>query len=275
MADVFTSAPLEGNQLAVFPDARRIPEGMMQTIAKEMNFPETVFVLPAEGNGTVRVRIFTPATELPFAGHPTLGTSFLLGELLQLDRVVLETGAGPIPVALERADGQLVFGRMDQPIPSPTRIPFEGPLLAALGVNESLLPVEAYQNGPFHVFVCLESEAAVAALGPDFNALLALPPHAANCFAGSGTRWKTRMFAPSAGINEDPATGSAAGPLALHLGRHGRVPFGQQIEITQGVEVGRPSRLYATAFGTTDKCEGIEVGGSAVIIASGELRPLV
>ena len=143
-------------------------------------------------------------------------------------------------------------------------------LLRALGVARSALPVEAYENGPLHVFVELDGEDAVAALAPDMGALAALWPAAANCFAGSGRRWKTRMFAPGGGVPEDPATGSAAGPLAVHLGRHGRIGFGEEIEIRQGAEVGRPSLLYARAEGGEQGIERVEVGGSAVIVAGGQ-----
>src|SRR5256885_4305349 len=145
-------------------------------------------------------------------------------------------------------------------------------LLEALGVERSELPVELYNNGMRHVYVALRSEDEVAGLRPDL-ARLELPPDlGVNCFAGSGTRWKTRMFAPGGGVAEDPATGSAAGPLALHLARHGRIAFGEEIEISQGAEVGRPSTLFARADGTADNVERVEVGGSAVIVARGEFR---
>jgi trans-2,3-dihydro-3-hydroxyanthranilate isomerase len=136
----------------------------------------------------------------------------------------------------------------------------------------SELPVEYYDLGPGHVYVALPNEDAVAALRPDFGAIERLTAAGVNCFAGSGAKWKTRMFAPGAGPAEDPATGSAAGPLAIHLARHGRIEFGQEIEITQGVEIKRPSKLYATAWGTPDAIERVEVGGSAVIVARGEFR---
>src|SRR5205823_13896797 len=131
----------------------------------------------------------------------------------------------------------------------------------------SELPVELYDNGARHVYVALRSEEEVAALAPDLARLRKLDVLGTNCFAGSGARWKTRMFAPGAGVPEDPATGSAAGPLAVHLARHGRIDFGQEIEIRQGVEVGRPSLLYARAAGSAQGLERVEVGGSAVIVA--------
>jgi trans-2,3-dihydro-3-hydroxyanthranilate isomerase len=272
IADVFTSTPLEGNQLAVFTDGDGLPADRMQKIARELNLSETVFVLPAEQGGDARIRIFTPTNELPFAGHPVLGSAFVIGERLSNPVVRLETGAGVIPVALERDFDRIVFGRMHQPVPSWQPYEREGELLAALGVERSELPVEAYKNGPLHVFVALESEAAVAALKPDLGALGELADVGANCFAGSGSRWKTRMFAPAHGVAEDPATGSAAGPLAIHLARHGRISFGDEIEIRQGVEIGRPSLLHARVEGSPERIERVEVGGAAVVVAHGEYR---
>jgi trans-2,3-dihydro-3-hydroxyanthranilate isomerase len=272
VADVFTDAPLTGNQLAVFTDATGLPEELLQPLALEIGFSETVYVLRPEGEGHARMRIFTPNTELPFAGHPTLGTAFVLGGPLQLGVINLETGVGVVSVELTRDEsGRIVFGRMSQPVP--TWGPFEEPgLLAALGVERSELPVEAYDNGVLHAYVGLPSREAVAALRPDWNALLGFGLVGVNCFAGEGTSWKTRMFSPVDGVGEDAATGSAAGPLAVHLARHGRIPFGEEIEIEQGTEISRPSRLYARVEGSPERIERVEVGGSAVIVARGEFR---
>ncbi|MGH2669275.1 MAG: PhzF family phenazine biosynthesis protein, partial [bacterium] len=219
VADVFTDRPLAGNQLAVFTDARGLDPETMQALALEIGFSETVFVLPPEADGDARIRIFTPRVELPFAGHPVLGTAFVLAAPLQRAVIGLETGSGVVPVELERDEsGAIVFGRMTQPVP--TVEPYAGAeaLLRALGVETSLLPVERYDNGIGHTFVTLGSREEVAALRPDFSALAELEVMV-SCFAGSGARWKTRWFAPFDGVPEDPATGSAAGPLACHLCR--------------------------------------------------------
>jgi trans-2,3-dihydro-3-hydroxyanthranilate isomerase len=271
VVDVFTSRPLEGNQLGVFLDGRPFRPDQMLRLAREMNFAETVFLLPPEAGGDVSVRIFTPGAELPFAGHPVLGTAFVVGTATGADAVVLETRAGPVPVTLEREEGRIVFGRMQQPIP--TWEPFEraAELLSALGVRASGLPVELYRSGPGHVYVSLPSEREVAELRPDMAALVDLGI-AANCFAGRGPSWKTRMFFPAGGIPEDPATGSAAGPLAAHLARHGQIAFGEHVEIRQGGELNRPSLLYAKATGSPERIESIEVGGGAQIVASGHFR---
>jgi trans-2,3-dihydro-3-hydroxyanthranilate isomerase len=266
IVDVFTDLPLAGNQLAVFTDAREIPEEMLQPLAREMGFSETVFVYRAAGDGHVRVRIFTPATELPFAGHPVLGSAFVLAGPLQLQVIHIETGAGIVPVRLEREEARIVFGWMEQPYPTVDRFSEEAPLLAALGLERSALPVELYDNGLRFVYVGLYSEQEVAELAPDFQALRRFDV-GIDCFAGSGDRWKARMFAPSFGVAEDPATGSAAGPLGLHLLRHGLVEPGAEIRIAQGAELGRPSTLHARADDAR-----VEVGGSAVIVARGEFR---
>src|SRR5438093_11462436 len=144
IVDVFTDTPFEGNPLAVFTDAREIPEERLQQIAREMNLSETAFVFRPDGEGHARVRIFTPATELRFAGHPTLGTAFVLAAPLQLDEIRLETLSGVVPVRLERDESRLVFGRMLQPLPTVEPFPDEAELLSALGVERSELPVEIY-----------------------------------------------------------------------------------------------------------------------------------
>jgi trans-2,3-dihydro-3-hydroxyanthranilate isomerase len=273
VADVFTDEPLAGNPVAVFTDARELEAAEMQRLALEMNLSESVFVFPAEAEGHARIRIFTPSVELPFAGHPTLGTAFVLAQPMQLAVIRLETGKGIVPVELEREGPRIVFGRMVQPVPSWEPFAEADALLTALGAKHSELPVELYDNGVRHVYVALGSEDEVAALRPNLGALSEFPAVVGtNCFAGSGSRWKTRMFAPGGGVVEDPATGSAAGPLAVHLARHGRIGWGEEVQITQGVEIGRPSTLYARADGSADQIDRVEVGGSAVIVARGEFR---
>jgi len=271
IVDVFSERPLAGNQLAVFTNAQPVPERLLQPLAKEIGFSETVFCYPAEAEGHARIRIFTPASELPFAGHPTLGTAFVLAAPMQLGSIGLETGSGLVTVELERGEsGRIRFGRMGQPLPRIELFAQAEELLATLGLERSVFPVELYDNGVAHVFVALGSEEQVAALMPDGKALEAFGPIGVNCFAGAGKSWKTRCFVGGLGISEDPATGSAAGPLALHLARHGAVSFGEEIEIRQGEEIGRPSFLYASARGSSEAVERIEVGGCAVVVARGE-----
>jgi trans-2,3-dihydro-3-hydroxyanthranilate isomerase len=273
IADVFTDVPLEGNPVAVFTDARELGAEVMQRTARELNLSETVFLTPsADGTADVQARIFTPTVELPFAGHPVLGSAFVVAQETGADAVRVRTGSGVVAVALERVGEVVSFGEMDQPIPSWEPFGAGQELLSALGLAGSGLPVEVYDNGPSHVFVELGDEAAVAAVAPDRTALLKLGAVGVSCFAAADGQVKTRMFAPGLGVDEDPATGSAAGPLAVHLARHARTAFGQRIGIRQGAEVGRPSLLHAVAEGSEHRLQRVAVGGSAVIVARGEYR---
>jgi trans-2,3-dihydro-3-hydroxyanthranilate isomerase len=271
ICDVFTDTPLAGNPLAVFKDAREIPEDHLQALARELNLSETVFAYPPNAGGHARIRIFTPGHELPFAGHPVLGTAFVFAASQDDDEIRLETGRGVIPIRIERAGGRPAFGWMRQPLPSAEPFESTAALLAALGVERSVLPVELYDNGVRHVYVTLPDEDAVARLQPDIGALARIAGDCGvNCIAGRGRRWKTRMFAPGVGVAEDPATGSAAGPLVVHLVRHGLLAFGDEIQISQGAELRRPSTLHAKASGSNGRLDSVEVGGSAVIVGRGE-----
>lgn len=267
--DVFTSTPLTGNQLAVFTDAAGLDAALMQRAARELNLSETVFVVGRDADCDAHIRIFTPGAELPFAGHPVLGSAYVVGERLGLDRVRLRTAAGIVNVMLAREHGAIVQGEMEQPLPVVSAFERSGELLAALGVARAELPVERYVNGPEHALVTLADEAAVAALAPDAGALAALGELCVSCFAGAGRRYTTRMFAPRLGVVEDPATGSAAGPLALHLVRHGRLGFGEEIEIHQGAQIRRPSLLRARIDGSDGGVERVAVAGAAVLVARG------
>ena len=269
VADVFTDTPLAGNQLAVFTDARALDDETMQALALEIGFSETVFVHAPENGGNVKIRIFTPTFELPFAGHPTLGTAFVLGAPLQLGVIALETGVGIVPVTLERDEsGRIVFGRMTQPVPRVEPVEAPEVVLAAVGAERSLLPIELYDNGARHIVVTLEA-AELGGLRPDGETIATFGITGVNCVAGAGSSWRSRMFWEH---GEDPATGSAAGPIACHLARHGLVGWGEEIVITQGVEMGRPSALHARAEGGEGLIDAVEVGGNAVVVARGEFR---
>lgn len=266
LCDVFTEQPLTGNPLAVFTDARGLDSATMQALAREMNLSETTFVLPAERGGHARIRIFTPRGELPFAGHPTLGTAFVLGGPLESTELRLELQVGVVPVRLEREGARIGFGWMTQPTPAA----FEpaAAAVAALGSREAPLSVFGYRNGPEHTFVELGSEAAVRALGPDLGAVARATSGGVFAFHFDGRRCAARCFVPGQGIAEDPATGSAVGPLALHLSRAGRLASSDVLRVEQGVEMGRPSTLYAR-IGAGDE-PSIEVGGSARVVARGQ-----
>jgi trans-2,3-dihydro-3-hydroxyanthranilate isomerase len=288
LLDVFTRTPLQGNPLAVFRDSGGLSGADMQALARELNLSESVFVLAPVDGGDARVRIFTPAAELPFAGHPVLGTAVLIGIALGAGGaggarngadVVLETGAGPVRVALSEGTAAEGFGCMAQPLPRVQAFAPAAELLRALGVERSQLPVEQYVNGPCHVYVALAGEDELAALAPDMGALAALGEVGVTCFVlaeadGAPAHARSRVFAPGLGVPEDPATGSAAGPLAVHIARHGLLAWGEELEILQGVEIGRRSTLLARAVGSAQGgAERVEVSGWAVVVGAGELRP--
>lgn len=271
LCDVFTDTPLTGNQLAVFTDGRGVDDQLMQRLAREVNLSETVFVLPASTKeANARIRIFNPSAEMPFAGHPTLGAAFVLAAPMQLGVITLETGVGPVAVVLERDEsGRITFGRMQQPVPRVESVPKPTVYLDAVGAQGSTLPVELYDNGARHVVLSFASPAELASLRPDREAIAALGITGINCIARDGERWRSRMFWEH---GEDPATGSAAGPIACYLARHGLVEWGAEIVIDQGVELGRPSVLHARAEGGGGLIDAVEVGGCAVTVARGEFR---
>lgn len=271
LCDVFTDQPLTGNPLAVFTRATGLSSQRMQAIAREMNLSETVFVEPPEAGGHAKIRIFTPRNEVPFAGHPVLGTAVVLGGPLQAEIVRLETGVGVIDVVLEREGARIVFGWMQQPVPSWSLFEDEGALLSPLGLERSCLPVELYLHGMRHALVTLDAPGAVDELRPDLEALSHLAVDCVSVFAGAAGRYTTRVFAPAHGVPEDPATGSAAGLLVLHLVRHERESVGTTITIEQGAALDRPAMLYARVEGEAHAPTRLVVGGAAVVVGRGEL----
>ncbi|WP_265444754.1 PhzF family phenazine biosynthesis protein [Flexivirga meconopsidis] len=268
--DCFTKTRLHGNPVAVFGNADGMSAELMQRVAREMNLSETTFVVPRPQRGEFSVRIFTPVNELAFAGHPLLGTALALATEAEDGELGLHTQVGRIPVRLSEDDTCV---RMTQPTPTVKTFDQWEELLGALGVTESAMPLEIYHNGPRHVLVGLASVAELTSLRPDHRALGAFEDMAVNCFAGSGTQWRNRMFSPAYGVVEDAATGSAAGPIAIHLARHGAARLGTPLCITQGVEIGRPSDMYACV---SQDHEGgsrmVQVWGHGVLCAEGRMH---
>lgn len=293
--DVFTDRALEGNQLAVFPDPPPdLDASLMQRIAMEMNFSESTFVLPRTGTGDTRMRIFTPADELPMAGHPTIGTTFALAAegviAAGREAFVFELGVGPTPVSLEWKDRRLDFAWMTQQLPT-FGTPFDaGVLAAALGVARSDiapgLPAQSITCGVPYLVVPLASRAAVDRVVVDRRAFaaacreagteeLALYLFTTDRAGGRGDETTySRMLAPGFGIGEDPATGSAAGPLGCYLARHGVVPAeaARSFVNLQGVAMKRPSRIHVSIDTASGAIARVRVGGRAVMVGAGELR---
>jgi trans-2,3-dihydro-3-hydroxyanthranilate isomerase len=295
VADVFTDRPLGGNPLAVFPEGERVPEGLMQRIARELNLSETVFVLSPERAGHhSKLRIFTPARELPFAGHPTVGTACTLAEIgrigLEGDRaeVTLEEGVGPIPVTVERAGGRVratfTTARLPELGPTP-------PPVAALAECLSISPDEILSDGGLQprsasagvhfLFVPVRDRSVLARIRVSTSAWEA---HLSNYVTTSvfvysqdaelpGSSVRARMFAPLFGIPEDPATGSAAAALPAVLTAGDRHEAGTRAwRIEQGFEMGRPSLIDVEADVSREGLRAVRVGGASVLIGEGTLR---
>lgn len=292
--DVFTSTPFEGNQLAVFPSpAAGIETGRMQRIAREMAFSETTFVFPGTGPGDARMRIFTPATELPMAGHPTIGSAFALAHAGVIEagkpEVVFELGVGPTPVALEWTDGRLTFAWMTQPLPAfGAAVAGREGLAAAVGLEPpdlADLPIEPVSCGVPYLMVPLASRAAVDRVEVDRRAAVSILRGAGAAdlpmyffttdrqAATGAEQIYSRMLAPAFGISEDPATGSACGPLGCYLLRHGIVgpEEARRLVALQGAAMGRPSVIHISIDGDGRQISRVRVGGTAVLVAEGRL----
>lgn len=272
IVNAFSDRVLAGNPVAVFFDCDDLEPEIMQRIAAEMRLSESTFVSCPRSGGDAHVRIFTPVNELGFAGHPLLGTALALSLRLKKTTLSIETAKGIFPFTLENARlrSDLPVAHVDMLQPSPIIQPYAQAeaLMLALGVSHSTLPIEQYDVGPRHVFVGITDIQTLAALNPDQRALAQHENMAALCFCRDGNYWRLRMFSPAYGVVEDAATGSAAGPLALHLARHGWSDFDQPLEIWQGIEIGHPSKMYGMAHrdGGTYR---LYAGGQAIQVAQG------
>ena len=283
--DVFTDRMFSGNPLAVLTDARGLDEQSMQSIAREFNFSETTFVTPPNNRRhTARVRIFTPSRELPFAGHPTVGTAFVLASLGdQAAQLVLEENVGPVPVRIERHNG-LVVRCIFTSARLPEHLDAVPPSNRALGemlqlsVDEIIGPAEVWSCGVPYLVVHVASSDALMRAQLDLT-------HWRTTLQGAITQevypiaqldpstWQVRMFAPGAGVAEDPATGSAAAALAGWLVRNGAAQSDtQRWTILQGEAIGRPSRIELEADVHRGAVQAVRVGGASVMVSDGVLK---
>ena len=295
LVDVFTNRVFGGNPLAVFPNGRGVAAETMQAIAKELNLSETTFVLPpADALHDFRLRIFTPAVELPMAGHPTVGTVFVLAHERMIERtgeqtsINLEEGVGTIPVTIEWENEKPSFVEMRQPLPAfGPRFPdlatvAEMLSLEAAAIGDTKLPLEVVSCGVPFLFVPVRGLAEMRRI--KFRADVwerALKDFAASSVFVFTTETEhtdstvhSRMFAPIFGIAEDPATGSASGPLGCYLARHGVVAPAPAVEIIseQGIEMGRPSFIRIRIEQDKGEITGVRVGGGCCLIGQGFLE---
>jgi trans-2,3-dihydro-3-hydroxyanthranilate isomerase len=281
--DVFTARALEGNQLAVFPDGRGLTDDEMQALAREMNLSETTFILrrsPAvERQRGIRVRIFTVEEELPFAGHPTLGTAFVLRKRGQ-GEVALDLEVGRIPVSFRQQRDGLVFGEMRQRDPEMGSIHDRGAVARAAGLEADAidpnLPIQTVSTGMAFAIVALRSLEAIRGLRFNWKQLEEYLARTDAKFLYFVTRETVdpaaRLHARMIFYNgEDPATGSAAGCCAAWAVRHGVAAPDEQILIEQGLEIHRPSRILVRASRDGDRIVNVRVGGNCVEVMRGEV----
>jgi trans-2,3-dihydro-3-hydroxyanthranilate isomerase len=297
--DVFTDQPFGGNPLAVFPEAEGLTAEEMQRLAREMNLSETTFVLPPQAPGAdFKVRIFTPAKELPFAGHPVVGTHWVLAHLGRVDlrepvtQVRFELGVGVLPADLHVAGGQVERVVMTQDRPTFHAVLedvtdlAEGLGLSPEAISETGLPVHVVSTGVPQMMVPVRSLAEVQALDAGQLNIAALNRacHAVGTECALVFTFQTeqpeatvhvRMFAPLLGVPEDPATGSANGALGAYLVHHRAVPVTEpttHILSEQGAEIDRPSTLYIEADSAGEEITAVRVGGQVVLVAEGVVR---
>ncbi len=282
--DVFSAKALEGNPLAVFPDARGLSDAEMQAIAKEMNLSETTFILPREAaverERGVQVRIFTVNEELPFAGHPTLGTAFVLRGASGAPEVALDLKVGKIPVRFEDGDGRPVFGEMRQRDPDMGEVHAREAVAAAAGLRPDQIdhdvPIQTVSTGIAFVIAPLRSLATMRNMRVNLQSAAEYLQRGAGKFfyfvcrekVDPSARLHARMFFYN---GEDPATGSAAGCAAAWMAAHGVAQSGERVLIEQGVEMGRPSRIFVRADKDGNRVVNVRVGGNAVEVLRGEV----
>jgi trans-2,3-dihydro-3-hydroxyanthranilate isomerase len=289
LVDVFTDRAFGGNPLAVFTDGRGIPDALMQSIAKELNLSETTFVLPPDDAAhDFRVRIFTPKSELPMAGHPTVGTAFVLARegMLTKSDAVFEEGVGPVPVSIEQRVEGPAFIEMRQPLPKfGPRFEDANAVAEMLALDRSAirdLPLEVVSCGNPFFFVPIDTLASIRRIRfrADLAERIVKETGATGVFVFTqevetpGSLVHGRLFAPGEGILEDPATGSAAGPLGCYLSRYGLTARDGETRsvLEQGIEMGRPSFLHIRIRHTGDEITAVHVGGSCCYMGSGQLE---
>lgn len=282
--DVFSSNPLEGNSLAVFSDARGLTDAEMQAIAKEMNLSETTFILPGdaakESERGIRVRIFTVQEELPFAGHPTLGTAFALRGTSGAKQVALDLNVGRVPVSFEETPGQPLFGEMTQIDPVFGMQHDREAVAKATGLQlddfDPSLPIETASTGVPFTITPLKSLAVIQNLRVDLAGAAAYLAKTGGKFfyfvaretADPAARLHARMFFYN---GEDPATGSAAGCAAAWMAKHEVAASDERVLIEQGVEMQRPSRIFVRASRHDNRIVNVRVGGNAIEVMRGEV----
>lgn len=292
LIDVFTSEPFSGNPLAVFPEAEKIPENNLQKIAREMNLSETTFIFPPENkNNDIKIRIFTPMCELPFAGHPTIGSAFAVFSNLQYPEIsksyhIIEEGIGTVKVAIQWQNREIKSISMEQPLPEFKEIINDiGLISSLLSISDDKivndLPVQVLSAGlptlyiPVNDIETLNSiQLRIDIWKKHFSGNNPLQIMAFTTNTGKAKNTvQSRFFAPALGVYEDPATGSASGPLGCYLLKYKLMESKEHLSITnyQGEKIQRPSKIFIEINQKNGWVESLNVGGSCVFVGMGEI----
>lgn len=271
LVDAFSTRPLFGNPVAVF-FSQTLESHEMAAIAREMNLSEVTFVTGLDVSAArAEVRIFTPTMELPFAGHPLIGTLGAIAARAGFEgELRVDVPWGTIACTIGRRKGH-AWTSFTLPAAEPEPFFESETVLKALGVQSVEAPVVLYDVGARHVLVAVASYEQLASIRPDFRALGDFPDVAFNCFAGTAGSWRNRMFSPSYGVVEDAATGSAAAPILLHAQAHLNAPQGQWCCIEQGIGLGREAKMYARSLECIGKPKWTQTAGHCIVVGEGKL----
>ncbi|WP_237386669.1 PhzF family phenazine biosynthesis protein [Xenorhabdus sp. Sc-CR9] len=259
--NAFTHIPLEGNPVAVFHDSEVLSAPVMQAIARQLQLSETTFISERTENGHARVRIFTPVNELPFAGHPLMGTASAFSRRHGLNHFVFHTHFGAVPVSVEHHSEVLSEVKITVPLASYKPFVEEKKLLTALGLEKAELPVEIYDAGARHVLVAVDSISTLHGLQPDQRALADFDDLAVNCFSWQGTQVENRMFSPAYGVTEDAGTGSVVGPIVQHLIKYRQLQMNEKVVIEQGILLNRRCVMYGEVKSKNGLASHTELSG--------------
>ncbi|WP_027250747.1 PhzF family phenazine biosynthesis protein [Photobacterium halotolerans] len=242
--NAFTHSPISGNPVAVFYESEQLSASFMQSIASQLQLSETTFLHTSHDKKNVEVRIFTPVNELPFAGHPLMGTAAAYARKYNVNDFVFHTKKGPASVSVKHISDDV--SEVEMTVPLATSQPFseKDKLLKALGLEGSELPIEMYDAGARHVLVSVSDKSVLHQIKPNHTALEAFENMAINCFCWDGDSIENRMFSPAYGVKEDAGTGSVVWPIAQHLVQYGQFSLNKKLMILQGTQLSRQSEMY-------------------------------
>ncbi|MCG7500091.1 PhzF family phenazine biosynthesis protein [Vibrio sp. Of7-15] len=244
VTNAFTHTPLQGNPVAIFHDTEELSRLEMQSIASQLQLSETTFISERKNDGSAKVKIFTPVNELPFAGHPLMGTAGAYARRHGLKEFVFHTQKGEVPISVINLSDTVCEVTIKVPLACSEYFPEKEKLLKSLGLNKTFLPIEIYDAGARHVLVAVDNITDLHSLKPDHNILEEFENMAINCFCWNGDKIENRMFSPAYGVKEDAGTGSVVWPILQHLIKYDQFEINKKIKIEQGVLLGRRCEMF-------------------------------